>query len=105
MSELNILEFGKYKNKDIESVFKEDINYCKWLYTNPLTKNYTGVYDFLHSKFHNNNLIYLSFGKYRNRSVDWIIENDKNYIYYLRSNQYVQSKLPELANYVNKINI
>ena len=75
-----ILEFGKYKNLNIEDVYNKDINYAQWLYRNTLTKQYDDIYNFLDNKFKNKNLIYLSFGKYKNKSIDWVLENDKNYI-------------------------
>ena len=35
-----ILDFGKYKNKSIEDVYKLDLSYCQWAYRNPLIKQY-----------------------------------------------------------------
>lgn len=99
------LEFGKYKNKNIEKVFEENVSYCQWLYKQPMIKNYEEIYNFLHKKFHNDNDYYLTFGKYKNKPLSWIKENDAKYIYYLKSNEYVQTKLDDLAKLVNAIQI
>jgi len=103
-----IMRYGKYKNDNItiEEIYNKDPSYCLWLYKQPMVKHYEDIYNFLHEQFkHKEGLIYLTFGKYKNKSVDWIVENDPNYIYYLKSNQYVQTKLKDLAEYVNKINL
>lgn len=100
-----ILEFGKFKNRPIDKVYEENVSYCQWLYKQPMIKNYEEVYNFLHNKFHNNNDYYMTFGKYKNKSISWIKENDSKYIYYLKSNEYVQTKLNDLANIVNRLEI
>lgn len=100
-----ILNFGKYKNKDIEEVFKSDISYCQWVFKQPLLQNYPDIYDFLKKKFINPNDYYLNFGKYKGKSIYWIKSRDEGYIRYLRGNEYVQTKLRDLARIVNNMEI
>jgi len=102
---MSILEFGKYKNREIKEVFAENPNYCHWLFKKPMTQNYKDIYKFLDENLKNKNTLYLTFGKHKNKSLDWIAENDKKYILYLKGNEFVQNKLPELAKLVNQIQI
>jgi uncharacterized protein (DUF3820 family) len=100
-----ILDFGKYKNRMIGDVFSEDKNYCQWLYNSPMTKTNENIFNFLETKFKDKNDIYLTFGKYKNKSLSWILEHDKKYIMYLKSNEFVKEKLTKLYEAVNKLNI
>ena len=47
----------------------------------------------------------ISFGKYKHKSVLWILENDPNYIEYLKRNEFVQTKMIKLAEFVNDLEI
>lgn len=97
------LEFGKYKNSNIIDIFEKDPNYCQWLFKQPIIKQYEEIYNFLESKFKDSRDYYMSFGKYKNKPLTHIINTDPKYIYYLKSNEYVQTKLPELAKIVNAL--
>lgn len=100
-----ILQFGKFKNRPVDEVYNENVSYCQWLYKQPMIKNYEEVYKFLESKFKDNNDYYMTFGKHKNKSISWIKENHPQYIMYLKGNEYVQTKLSDLANIVNRLDI
>jgi len=97
-------QFGKYKHKSIEDVFKDDVQYCKWVFKQPMLKDTSPeIYDYLKEKLINKNDYYMSFGKYRNKPLSWILQNDKKYIYWLKGNQYVQEHCQKLSTIVNGI--
>ena len=99
-----IITFGrKHKKKNIEDVYNFDKNYCLWLYTQPFIKGYPEIYDFLKSKFHNENEIYLDFGRYKNKPLSYVIKTDMKYIYFLHSQEFVKhsnKKLFKIIDYV-----
>lgn len=99
-------EFGKFKNKSVEQVFQENPNYCQWVYNQPMLKDsQPEIYEFLKSKLINKNDYYMTFGKYKNKSMSWIIQNDPKYIYWLRGNTYIQENCKKLATIVNGIKL
>lgn len=98
-----IIDFGKYKNRMIGDIFVDDKAYCQWLYSSPMTQTNEKLYKFLESKFKDKNEIYLTFGKYKNKSLSWISENDSKYILYLKGNDFVKEKLTSLYEAVNKM--
>ncbi len=104
MSELN-LQFGKYKNMSIADVWNENVNYCQWLYKQPMIKNYQEIFNFLDNKLKDKNDYYMTFGRYKNKPLTWIIQNDPKYIMYLKSNEYVKNNLTNLYDIVNNLNI
>jgi uncharacterized protein (DUF3820 family) len=99
------LTFGKYKNKEISQVWEENKSYCQWLYTQPMIKNHPEIYKFLDDNLKNKKDYYMTFGKYKNKPLSWIIENDSKYILYLKGNDYVKENLTKLYEIVNKLNI
>jgi uncharacterized protein (DUF3820 family) len=98
-----VIDFGKYKNKMIGDIFVNDKAYCQWLYYSPMTQTNKNLYQYLENKFKDKNDIYLTFGKYKNKSLKWISENDKKYILYLKGNDYVKNNLTNLYEEVNKM--
>lgn len=98
-----IIDFGKYKNRMIGDIFVDDKSYCQWLYSSPMTQTNEKLYKFLESKFKDKNEIYLTFGKYKNKSLSWISENDSKYILYLKGNDFVKNSLTGLYEAVNKM--
>ena len=66
-----IISFGRYKksNKTINDLFNADLNYCRWLYTQPFIKIHPEIFEFLESKFINDKDIYLEFGKYNKKNL------------------------------------
>lgn len=100
---MTILEFGKYKDKEISEIFNENPNYCVWLLNQPMIKNYPEIYEYLKNNLLDKDAYYMSFGKYKNKSLDWIKINDPKYIEYLKNNEFVISKLDKLYELVKKL--
>lgn len=98
-----IIDFGKYKNRMIGDIFVEDKAYCRWLYSSLMSQSNEKLYKFLESKFKDKDDIYLTFGKYKNKSLTWISENDRKYILYLKGNEYVKNNLSSLYEAVNRL--
>ncbi len=90
--------FGKYKNMTVDDVFSKDPNYLNWLYNRSSTLEDKVLYDALESKLKDKNTIYLNFGKYKNKSIHWVYDNDKKYILWLRGNEYVKDNMKDLYN-------
>ncbi|DBA00572.1 TPA: hypothetical protein N0F65_007701 [Lagenidium giganteum] len=63
-----ILDFGKYKGKTLEE------------FQDPSDDSYI-----------------MRWGKYKNKSIKWINENDKQYFGWLSHNEYVSKKCPSLS--------
>jgi uncharacterized protein (DUF3820 family) len=97
--------FGKHKNLDIDEVYEIDPQYLDWLYKRPSSLSDKNLYDALESKLKDKNTIYLSFGKYKNKSIHWVYENDKKYILWIRGNEYVQTKMKDLYQIANSFDL
>jgi uncharacterized protein (DUF3820 family) len=94
-----IITFGKYKNKEIAEVYVSDLGYTKWLYTQELILgSKPGIKEFLRSKFEGSDMSYvMRFGKYKNKTIVWIKNNDPKYIDWLQKNEYVIGNCPKLV--------
>jgi len=92
------IQFGKYKSKTIEYIIENDINYAKWMFEHPKLVLDEYITEILSDAFHDKDEHYLTFGKYKNKSLSWIKENDLKYIDYLQKNEYVKSKMVDLHN-------
>lgn len=102
----SVLNFGKYKNKTIDYVFKYDPQYCQWMFSQPLlTENNSEIYNFLKEKLINKNDYYLKFGRYKNKPLSFVIKHDPNYIIWLRGNKYIKNNCDKLYKIVCSINI
>ena len=93
-----MINFGKYKSQTIEYIIENDINYAKWMFEHPTLVLDDNITKILSDTFKDKNEHYLTFGKYKNKSVSWIKENDLKYIDYLKKNEYVKTKMVELHN-------
>lgn len=96
INENYILKFGKYKSNTIQDIYEKDLSYCQWLLRQPSIENYSEIKKFLEEKFIDPNECYLSFGKYKNKSISEIKKKDPKYIDYLKNNEYVKSKMKKL---------
>jgi hypothetical protein len=98
-SNLN-LQFGTHKNKSIIDVYNTNPNYCVWLLKQQkILEKYLDIKQFLEDKLIDKNDYYMTFGKYRNKPLSWIMANDKLYATnYLLSNEFVQLKMPDLIS-------
>lgn len=100
-----IITFGKHKNKSIDQIYEENPQYLQWLFSRDTVKENQELYDNLKSKLINKNDYYLNFGKYKNKPLSWILENDSKYIIWLRGNTYVKENIPNLYKIVCGLNI
>ncbi len=112
--ELLTLQFGKYKDCDINEIYITDPNYCKWLFTYPTIRLYPNIYKFLKSKFKNEESgeIYLDFGKYKGKSLSYICQKkDIKYICNLhnmplvRYHEDYKRLYTVLTKFLNEINL
>lgn len=94
--DFEILKFGKYKSRNINDILKEDIEYCRWMFTQPTITDSVEIYEILNNRFRNDGNIYLKFGKYKNKSIDYILNEKKDlkYIHYLQNNIYFKNNYP-----------
>lgn len=88
--EKNILKFGKYKGETIEVVYDLDPGYCQWL-AKINSKNLTeDIKIFLKNKFNDDSSFIMRWGKYKNKSLKYINEHDRNYIHWLKNSDKVK---------------
>ena len=98
INENEIIQFGKFKGKQIRDIIINEPNYSKWCLSQPFIESYPEIKQILDNEFKDKNEHFLNFGKYRNKSLAWIRENDIKYIDYLKKNEYVKSKMEDLWN-------
>jgi uncharacterized protein (DUF3820 family) len=93
-----LITFGKYRDKEISDIYESDVGYAKWLYTQELILgSKPEIKEFLRSKFEGSDMSYvMRFGKYKNKTINWIKSNDPKYIDWLQKNEYVKSNCPKL---------
>lgn len=105
--DFEIIKFGKYKSKNIHEVMKDDIDYCQWVYRQPWISSHPEIKELLENRFKNDGNTYLSFGKYKNKSLDYILNEKKDYKYikWLKDSDYVKENLKSLKKELDKINI
>ena len=99
-----VLTFGKYKNLSVDKVFEENPNYLQWLFsrTNELNED---LYNALKSKLINKNDYYMTWGRFKNKPLSYIMEKDKSYIVWLRGNKYVKENLQDLYKIVCALDV
>ena len=44
----------------------------------------------------------MRWGKHKNKSVKWIVENDKKYFNWMCKNEYIKNKCPSLKENLNE---
>jgi len=92
-----ILTFGKFKACSIDDLLREEEAYCYWIYTHlEGLKVHKNIIKLLENKFKDDEQQYLTFGKHKNKSLNYIRENDPTYIDYLKKNDYVKNNMPKL---------
>lgn len=96
--------FGKYKDRMVDEIMDIDPSYCKWLYGLDVTKDRSpDLYKMLDDRFKDDNNTYMSWGKHKGRSIQWIKDNDENYFNWLKDNDTVQTKHKYLFDAIQKI--
>ena len=93
-----ILSFGKYRGSQIQEVFETDPSYCRWLKTQMiLIGDDPSIRSFLDEKFKNTDQSFvMTFGKHKNKTVQWIKDNDRGYFDWLCANEFVNTKCKRL---------
>jgi len=100
-----ILTFGKYKNLTVDKVFEENPNYLQWLFSRTDENDNEDLYNALKSKLINKNDYYMNWGKFKNKPLSYIMEKDPQYIVWLRGNQFVKEKQPDLYKIVCALDV
>ena len=96
VNENYIIQWGKFKGKNIIDEFEKNKPYFCWCFNQPFIKKYEDIYKFLENEIKDPNEIYMTFGKYKNKSLNWIKQNDEKYILYLKTNDFVKDKMINL---------
>jgi len=98
------INFGKYRGRTIEDVYRCDPNYCAWLNSQPLRSSPV-VKEFLRDKFENitKGDVFISFGKYKHKPLSDIARIDPGYIRWLKQNELVKEKCKKLHEAVMKL--
>ena len=96
INENYIIEFGKYKSKNIVDIAELNPNYCNWLLKQPLLNKYPEIRSYLEDKFIDPNEHYMTFGKYRHKALSEIKKNDPKYIDYLKNNDFIKTRMISL---------
>lgn len=85
-----ILKFGKHKGKKLSDLVKSEQSYCRWL------SNQSTFLDEESKKYLEQQIrqfgddeYVMRWGKYKNKTVNWIHQCDEEYFQWLLSNQYV----------------
>jgi uncharacterized protein (DUF3820 family) len=104
MSEPLVLGFGKYRDRDIEEVYKMDRDYLFWLSKQKTLNVSQEITDWLTSKFiHDDKSTVLNFGKYKGRTIRWVHGMDLKYFMWLSRNEFVQNGCSDLKADIDQI--
>ena len=74
--------FGKYRNLSIDTVLRQDADYCRWVVDTYNTKNDCEERMKVAAKWILGNsevTMKMGFGSYRDQAMDWVIEHDPRY--------------------------
>ncbi|TYZ65582.1 hypothetical protein PybrP1_000620, partial [[Pythium] brassicae (nom. inval.)] len=95
-----MISFGKYKGKTIETVFSSDLNYCKWLFTNEkLLERNPDIKTYLNDKMKDVCFDYtMTWGKHKNKTIQWVYDNDRSYFDWLNDSDYVIQNCSKLKS-------
>ena len=106
INECEIITFGKFRGQNIYTIIEDDPNYCLWvLKQKQILETYPEIKKILEDVFLNKDDIYLHFGKYKNKSLSFVKENDPKYLIYLKNNEYVVKNCSNIIEYINDIKL
>ena len=93
-----VLNFRKFRGKNIAEVYETDIGYAKWLYSQELLIGLKPtIKEFLQLKFHGTDMGYvMRWGKHSGKSIQCVKSNDSKYIDWLSKNEYVNGNCLKL---------
>ena len=94
-------KLGKYRQKAIADVFIFDPAYIIWLKSKPWAQTDEKLMEFIRGV----NIPDICFGKHKGRTLEWIMQNDEEYMKYLYNSEWVKVNHPELKAKVDKIYI
>ena len=102
MSNLKFSE-GKYENRLVFDIIEEDPAYCHFLIYQ--SKNYIpkDIKDLLLNKFKNKDDYYMSYGPFKKKTLKWILNNEPEYIDFLKNDKFVQTKCFKLLQKINEL--
>lgn len=95
-----MIAFGKYRGKNIATVFNSDISYCKWLHSNDeILKRNPDIKQYLDEHMKDVCLDYtMPWGKHSSKTIQWIFENDIKYFNWLNKSDYVNQNCKKLKS-------
>lgn len=100
------LTFGKYRDWTIDSVYRADPNYCRWLFTkSTMIPDDSDIKKYLSDKFKDDETdgYAMTFGKHKGKSVKWIHEHDEQYFHWLSRNDFVKESMPKLREEIEAL--
>ena len=101
LNDQNVIQFGKYKGRDLDSVIHFDPFYIVWLRNRDWAKSDAKLMELIKDIECGD----LPWGKYKGKTLEWIMENDEPYMKYLYNSDYVRSNCPDLKAKIDKIYI
>lgn len=99
MSDITI-PFGKFKNQSIETVYRVDPSYCRWISTQTeLMEKNPDIKKFIQDRFSETDSSYMmNWGRYKGRTIRQIKAVDAKYIEWLQENDFVRDKCKKLVD-------
>src|SRR6218665_3596624 len=98
-----IIDFGKYRDHDIDDVYKIDPQYLAWL----VNQEHMITPDMKHcieEKLEGADLSYrLKWGKHKGKTLAWVKEHNATYLDWLSNNAFVKGKCPRLLRELRAI--
>ena len=94
---------GKYMNESVDEIIKKDPSYCHYLvykYKSYIPKDIKNI---LSIHFPNPDEYFMSFGPYKTKTLNWIKDNEPEYLHFLKNDNYVQTKCHILKQKLNEM--
>ena len=95
MSLSELIDFGKYAGKAYAEILTCDVNYARWISTQPSI--HQNIKSELIAQLPVDEGYIMTFGKYKNKPLNWIKKNDEKYLLYLQKAEYIKDKMPKLS--------
>ena len=95
------LLIGKHRDRNIHDVLETDPAYCYWMCNQPWAIKDDKLMSII-SKAKDPGM---QWGKHKNKTLDWIIANDEQYIKFLKNSEYVKNNCKSLKEQLDKIDI
>ena len=92
-------ELGKYRGRSLADVKTFDPSYIGWMRAKP----WAIADKALMESIKDFQVPDITFGKYKGRTLEWLMEHDETYVQFLWSSDYVREKHPELKEKLDAI--